>query len=174
MTSEEQYEQYMTLHRDFSQAYSKVYKHVMDFYPLPQKFIKDAAPEIDSYVEKFSAIEKAPDQRDSFEDFFYFAKNFKEFAANANGVFEEYKGLHGESGNYIKTIFKLKERHRSSHDEPEEYVRLIPVLNKLIGGFKDVKQKTDEAAKNLQQLQSEWGSLKEKMNVAKKSNAWPL
>jgi len=162
MTAAEQYEQYMVLHRDFSDTYTKVYKHVMDFYPLPQKFIQVAAPEIDSYVEKFAVHQNEPDESDSFQHLFYFAKNFKDFAADANGVFEEYKGLHGESDNYIKAIFKLKEKNHTGA-EVVEYVQLIPVLNKLIDGFKVVKQKTDEAAKNLQLLQTEWGSIKQKI-----------
>ena len=169
MTSEEQYQQYLALHRNFSESYSQVYKHVMDFYPQPQKFIKEAAPEIDSYVERFSAYRTRVAGEESFQQFFYFAKSFKEFATETNGVFEEYQGLHGESGNYIKTIFKLKEKGYGDTEDSTQYVELIPVLSKLIGGFEHVEKKTEEAAKRLQQLQSEWGNIKTKMSPT----SWP-
>jgi hypothetical protein len=160
MTPEEEYEQYMRLHRNFSETYTTVYKHVMDFYPLPQKFIQEAAPKVESYVEDFWDHKNAPPENDSFREIVFFARNFKEFAANANNVFEEYKGLHGQSGNYIKAIFRLKEKSVAGGDD---YAKLIPVLNKLIDGFEEVKQKTDKAAKDLQKLQMEWSSLSEKM-----------
>jgi len=172
MTTEEKYQQYKLLHKNFSDTYAKVYKHVMDFYPQPQKFIREATPQIDSYIDKFSDYHHPPDKDDSFEDVVYFARNFKDFASNANGMFEEYKGLHTESGNYIKTIFKLKEKNADTLEGSADYIRLIPVLSKLITGFERIKQKTDEAAKNLCQLQAEWGSLKEKMNPDKPT-IWP-
>jgi len=164
MTTEEEYEQYLVLHRNFSDTYAQVYKHVMDFYPLPQKFIKEATPELDGYIEKFWAHENSPVEGESFRNLVFFAKNFREFANNANGIFEEYQGLHGESGKYIKTIFKLKEKIPAGVNASNEYTRLVPVLKKLITGFEQIKQKTEKTAKNLQLLQAEWGSLKSKMN----------
>jgi hypothetical protein len=169
MTPEEQYEQYMKMHRDFSQSYAVVYKQVMDFYPLPQKFIKEAEPEIDGQIEKLWTCRNNPTAEDTFHDFIYFAKNFKDFAGMANTIFEEYTELRNESGNYIKTVFRLKEKNYEDNCVKDEYAELIPVLHKLIGGFNEVKQKTEEAARNLLKLQREWTSLKEKMDPAKGS-----
>ena len=164
MTPEEQYEQYMKMHRNFSQSYAIVYKQVMDFYPLPQKFIQEAAPEIDGQIEKFWESRNNPTDEESFRHFFHFAKNFKEFAGIANSIFEDYKDLRNESGNYIKTVFRLKEKNPTDHSGTDDYVELIPLLGKLMMRFQEVKQKTDEAAKRLSKLQCEWGSIKEKMN----------
>ena len=160
MIPEEEYEQYMKLHRRFSETYTTVYKYVMDFYPQPQKFIQEAAPKVESYVEDFWDHKNAPPENGSFRELVFFAQDFKEFAANANNVFEEYKVLHSQSGNYIKTIFRLKEKSEANCND---YAKLIPELNKLITGFDQVKQKTDMAAKELQKLQIEWGSLSGKM-----------
>jgi hypothetical protein len=161
MAPQEQYEQYLLLHRGFSETYSKVYKQVTDFYPLPQKFILEAAPEIDGYVEGFWEHKNDPHESDSFRDLVFFANNFQAFTLHANHVFNEYKELHSESDRYIKTIFRLKEKKLA---DVSDYAQLVPVLNKLITGFQQVKQKTDEAAKKLRQLQADWGSIKEKMN----------
>ena len=162
MTPEEEYEHYMTLHRSFSEAYTTVYKHVMDFYPQPQKFIQEAAPKVDDYVEDFWDHKNALHENSSFRTLVFFAQNFKKFAENANNVFEEYKVLHSQSGNYIKTIFRLKEKNV---EDCNDYAKLIPTLNKLITGFEEVKQKTDKAAKELEKLQMEWRHLSEKMNA---------
>ncbi len=170
----DEYEQYIMLHRDFSKAYSQVYKHVMEFYPLPQKFIKEAKPEIDTYVEKFAVDPGDPEKHDTFDNLLYFARNFKDFAAHANEVYEEYKGLHGESGEYIKSVFRLKEKCNGPDHGDSEFAKLIPALNKLIGGFKRVEQKTNEAARNLQQLQSDWRKLKENIDPENRGTAWPL
>jgi regulator of replication initiation timing len=164
MTPEEDYNQYMQLHRNFSETYTMVYRHVMDFYPLPQKFIQEAAPKVDSYVEDFWTHKNAPPENSSFRELVFFAQSFKQFATEANNVFEEYKGLHGQSNKYMKAIFSLKQNTNAGADE---YAKLIPVLNKLITGFEDVKQKTEKAAKKLQKLQMEWTSLKEKMSSNK-------
>jgi hypothetical protein len=166
MSPQEQYDQYLKLHRDFSQSYAVVYKQVMDFYPLPQKFIQEATPEIDLQIEKFWECRNNPTEEESFRSFVHFAQNFREFAGTANNIFEEYKGLRGESGDYIKTVFRLKQKNPTGNCA-EEYVELIPVLNRLMNGFKQVKQKTEEAAKNLYKLQNEWGSLRQKINQPK-------
>ena len=167
MTPEEEYDQYLHLHQNFSEEYARVYKHVMDFYPQPQKFIREASPEIDSYIEQFWQNENSSHENEAFRKLVFFANNFKSFATHANSVFEQFKGLHGESGNYIKTVFKLKEKIPPGRNP--EYTRLVPVLKKLISGFEQIKQKTDETANNLRQLQTEWGSLKQKMNPDKPS-----
>jgi hypothetical protein len=174
MTPVEEYEQYEILHRDFSKAYAQVYKHVMDFYPQPQKFIQEATPEIDTYVEKLSATANKQDEEGSFQALFYFAKNFKAFAAEANDVFEEYKGLQGESGSYIKSVFRLKEKNPGNYSGAAEFTKLVPVLNKLIGGFRRIEQKTEENAKAFRQLQNEWRRLKANIGPEKKGTAWPL
>jgi hypothetical protein len=173
MTPEEQYEQYMRMHRDFSQSYAMVYKQVMDFYPLPQKFISEATPEIDNQLEKLWTCRNNPTAEETFHDFIYFAKNFQEFAGTANSIFEEYTELRNKSGDYIKTVFRLKEKNLPDNIGRDEYVELIPVLNKLIGGFNQVKQKTNEIAKNLLKLQSDWLSLKQKM-IPPKGSTPPL
>lgn len=173
MAPDNEYEQYVMLHRDFSKTYSQVYKHIMDFYPLPEKFIHEAAPEIETYIEKLAAGATGPDGDSSFQQLTYFARNVKAFATTANEVFEEYKGLHGESGSYIKKVFRLKELCMDD-DAGDEFARLIPVLKKLIGGFKQIDEKTDQAAKNLQKLQSEWISLKANLGPNKNGTAWPL
>jgi hypothetical protein len=172
MTPREELEQYEMLHRDFSKTYARVYKHVMDFYPQPQEFIKEATPEIDAFVEKLSAGTGKPEMGSSFEALFCFAKHFQTFAAEANDVFDEYKELHTESGTYIKNIFRLREKGPDAGTS--EFARLIPVLSGLIGKIRKIEQRTDEAAKNLCQLQSEWRRIKENMDPAKKGNAWPL
>jgi len=174
MTPGEELAQYETLHRDFSKTYSKVYKHVMDFYPQPQKFIQEATPEIDTYVEKLSANAESPVGGGSFQALFSFARNFKAFAADADAVFEEYKELHSESGNYIKNVFRLKEKSHDAITGASDFARLIPVLNKLITGFKKIERKTDEAERNLQKLQSEWRRLKANIRPEKGGTAWPL
>lgn len=174
MTPEGDYQQFTMLHRDFSKTYSQVYKHVMDFYPEPQKFIQEAKPEIDTYVEKISMQESHPESQHTFKAVLYFATNFKEFADTTNNVFEEYKNLHSESDHYIKDIFKLKERGQDAETHQNEFTKLIPVLNKLITGFKRIEQKTDETAKTFQQLQSEWAKLKTTLHSEGQGTAWPL
>jgi hypothetical protein len=162
MIPEEEYEHYIKLHRRFSETYTTVYKYVMDFYPQPQRFIQEAAPKVECYVEDFWDHKNAPPENGSFRELVFFAQDFKEFAANANNVFEEYKVLHSQSGNYIKTIFRLKEKSEVKRDD---YAKLIPVLSKLITGFEEVKLKTDKAAKELQKLQTEWSALSQKMRT---------
>ncbi len=173
MTPGEEYAQYESLHRDFSKTYMRVYKHVMDFYPLPQKFIQEATPEIDKYVEKLSGA-VGTTEGTSFQALFGFAKNFQAFAADANKVFEEYQGLQAESGRYIKNVFRLNERNQNPADGAPEFAKLIPVLTRLVGGFKSIEQKTNEAARNLQQLQNEWRRLKANTSNEKGGTAWPL
>jgi len=168
------FEQYEQLHRDFSKTYMKVYKHVMDFYPLPQKFIREAAPEIDNYVEKLSAGDASPEGGRSFQALFSFAKDFQAFASDANKVFEEYQELQSESGRYIKTVFKLNERHQSRNEGATEFASLIPVLTRLVGGFQRIEKKTEEAAKNLRQLQNEWRRLKANNIEDRGGTAWPI
>lgn len=164
MTPEEQYHQYLELHRDFSETYSSLYRYILEFYPQPQKFIAEASPEIDHYVKNFSASEQDERVMNSFESLFYFAKHFREFTITANEVFDEYKLLHDASGAYIKRVFRLKEKDKIHNECDSEYAQLIPTLTKLITGFKQVKYKTDAAAQNLQRLQSEWGVVKKKMS----------
>lgn len=174
MTNEEEYEQYIMLHRDFSKTYSQVYKHVMDFYPEPQKFVQETVPEIDTYVKGIAGSAHHPESQGSFQALTYFARNVKELAANANEVFEEYKALHNESGHYIKDIFRLKEKVPDIETNPNEFTKLIPVLKKLISGFKRIERRTDETAKTLQQLQRDWKKLKTNISDEEKGTAWPL
>ena len=174
MANEEEYEQYIMLHRDFRRTYSQVYKHVMDFYPEPQKFIEEAAPEIDTYVKSISNNSPHPESQGSFQTLSSFSRSVKEFAADANEVFEEYKELHSQSGLYIKDVFRLKEKGHDANANPDEFTKLIPLLSKLISGFKRVERKTDETAKTLQQLQSDWRKLKTNISDEKKGSAWPL
>lgn len=160
MYPDERYGLYKSLHHSFSESYVKTGKQVMDFYPAWKNFMDTQGPEISRLVNAFSAAESGEHMNNGFEMLFYFLKDFKEDASAAHNIMNDYTTLCTQSNTYMKKVFMLQEKNQ---DAPtgQVYEQLIPELNSLISGFKDVEQKTHDAMMNLQVIQAEWMKIRE-------------
>jgi hypothetical protein len=163
MTIEEEYNCYRSLHHDFSVSYASLHKHMLDFYPLPKKFIEETGPRIENYVRNYSIKEVNAKKNLSVEMIFYFSGSFSQFAAETVKLFDDYRLLYDESGMYMKRLFKLKESNPGQNPagSAEEYIEMIPGLNALVGGLKSVEEKVCETEKKLAQLEAEWQSIQQ-------------
>jgi hypothetical protein len=145
------YEDYRKAHRDFMKVYKVLYEEVCGFSFLPEKFIQEAEPIIDQYLEKDASTQQLRIGLLAITDFI---NNFYLFMDEATEMFTEHQALAGQTMKYMEKVSFLnrKNQDRYIRDCEEDYVQLIPELNSLRVALNRVKEKVEKTNESLVQL----------------------
>jgi len=156
------YEHYRKAHQDFMKVYKVLYEEVCNFSFLPEKFIQETEPVIDRYLNNISNAEQ---QRIGLQVITDFISNFYLFMDEATEMFTEHQALAGQTMKYMEKVSFLnrKNQDRYIRDCEDDYLQLIPELNKLRDILVEARKKVDKTNHSLNQLKPVWERIKDKI-----------
>jgi hypothetical protein len=157
------YEDYRKAHHEFMRAYKVLYEEVSSFSFLPERFIHEAEPVVDRYLDKKAHGEE---HRIGLQVITDFIDNFYVFMDEATEMFTEHQALAAHTIKYMEKISFLnrKNQDRYIRDCEDDYVQLMPDLNRLKNSLADVKVKVDQTTASLTQLKPVWERIKDKIS----------
>ena len=149
------YDDYRKAHRDFMKVYKVLYEEVCGFSFLPERFIKEAEPIIERYLEKDSNSQELRIGLLAITDFI---NNFYLFMDEATEMFTEHQALAGQTLKYMEKVSFLNRKNQDKFvkDCEEDYIQLIPDLNRLRITLAAVKEKVDQTNESLDHLRPIW------------------
>jgi len=158
------YEDYRKAHHEYMKVYKVLYEEVCSFSFLPEKFIQEAEPVIDQYLNKTSS---SVQQRIGLQVITDFINNFYGFMDEATEMFTEHQALAGQTMKYMEKVSFLnrKNQDRYIRDCEDDYLQLIPDLNRLKDSLTQVREKVDQTSGSLNRLKPVWERIKDKITV---------
>jgi hypothetical protein len=156
------YEDYRKAHRDFMKVYKVLYEEVCGFSFLPERFIKEAEPIIERYLEKDANSQELRIGLLAITDFI---NNFYLFMDEATEMFTEHQALAAQTLKYMEKVSFLnrKNQDRFVKDCEEDYVQLMPDINRLRAALNAVKEKVDQTNESLDHLRPVWERIRDKI-----------
>jgi len=158
------YEDYRNLHHNFIKAYKGLYEEVAGFSLIPEKFVKEAEPVIQKYLDNTSApaVGERKIQLQAITDFI---SKFYEFMDNATEMFVEHQALCDQTVAYMEKVSDLNFRHKGQNlaDFEDDYLQMIPYLEKLNQGLALVQKKESQVARDMAGLRPDWETIKRKI-----------
>ena len=154
------YEDYRRAHHEYMKVYKVLYEDVSNFSLSPERFIQEAEPLIDRYLHKSS--EGSSEQRFSLQVIADFINDFYVFMDDATEMFTEHQALARQTMKYMEKVSFLnrKNQDRFIRDCEDDYLQLMPDLNKLKESLYTVKNKVDRTSTTLTQLRPVWDRIK--------------
>lgn len=158
------YEDYRKAHHDFMKAYKNLYEDVSSFSLLPERFIQQAEPVIDRYLNK--PAPSGSEHRIGLQVISDFINNFYVFMDDATEMFTEHQALAGHTMKYIEKVSFLnrKNQDRYIRDCEDDYLQLMPELENLREILYMVRDKVDTTSRNLDRLKPVWERIKDKIS----------
>jgi len=159
------YDDYQRLHRTYIRAYKQLYEDVAAFSILPERFIHQAEPIIEKYLEDYKLTE-ASDQKQWLRVITDFISRFYEFMDEATEMFTEHQSLADETYAFLQRVSLLEAKYNEdkSRESEQEFVKLIPELHHLATCLKVVREAVDNTSARLQNLEPVWQDIKGKIN----------
>jgi len=156
------YEDYRKAHRDFMKVYKVLYEEVCGFSFLPERFIKEAEPIIERYLEKDANSQELRIGLLAITDFI---NNFYLFMDEATEMFTEHQALAGQTLKYMEKVSFLNRKNQDRYikDCEEDYIQLIPDLNRLRMTLSAVKEKVEQTNESLDHLRPIWERIRDKI-----------
>ena len=157
------YEDYRKAHHDFMKSYKVLYEDVSVFSTLPERFIQEAEPVIDRYLNKVT--DAAEQQKIGLQAITDFISNFYVFMDDATEMFTEHQALAGHAMRYLEKVSFLnrKNQDRYIRECEDDYLQLMPELNDLREILYMVRDKVDTTSKDLNRLKPIWERIKDKI-----------
>jgi hypothetical protein len=156
------YEDYRNAHRDFMKTYKVLYEEVSGFSLLPERFIHEAEPLIDRYLDNNTNTQQLRIGLMAITDFI---NNFYVFMDEATEMFTEHQALAGQTMKYMEKVSFLNRKNQDCYirDCEDDYVQLIPELNNLRIALARVKEKVDQTNESLNHLKPIWDRIRDKI-----------
>ncbi len=157
------YEDYRKSHYDFMKAYKLLYEDVSSFSLLPERFIQQAEPIIDNYLNR--PTDSGNDQKMGLQVITEFITNFYVFMDDATEMFTEHQALAGQTMKYIEKVSFLNRKNQDCYirECEDDYVQLMPELNRLKEILYSVRDKVDSTGNHLNRLKPVWERIKDKI-----------
>ena len=157
------YEDYRKAHHEYMKVYKVLYEEVCGFSFLPEKFIQEAEPVIDRYLNKPSDA----DQKIGLQVITYFISNFYACMDEATEMFTEHQALAGQTMKYMEKVSFLNRKNQDKYirDCEDDYLQLMPDLNKLRDSLVLVSEKVYKTSQTLNHLKPVWERIKDKIMV---------
>lgn len=158
------YEDYRKIHYDFMKLYKQLYEDVCRFSLLPEKFIQEAEPVIDTYLNK--SANAASERKLGLQVITDFINNFYIFMDEATEMFTEHQTLTRQTMKYMERVSFLnrKNQDRYIRECEDDYLQLIPELYKLQDNLTLVRDKVDITGRNMNLLKPVWERIKNKIS----------
>ena len=156
------YEDYRKAHTDFMKLYRNLYEEVCGFALIPEKFINEAEPVIDRYLDQ---VEKDDHRNIGIQVIADFINNFYVFMDETTEMFTEHQALAGQTMRYMERVAFLnrKNQKRFIRDCEDDYLQLIPELTRLKETLLQVKEKVDQTTETLDSLKPVWEKIRQRI-----------
>ena len=156
------YEDYRKAHNEFMKLYRGLYNEVCGFSLIPEKFIQEAEPVIDRYLDKVAGESQRSIGLEVIADFI---NNFYVFMDDATEMFTEHQALAGQTMKYMERVAFLnrKNQKRYIRDCEDDYLQLMPELSRLKDSLTQVKDKVDQTTETLDSLKPVWERIRHKI-----------
>jgi hypothetical protein len=160
------YDDYRKMHHHFIRSYKILYEEVAGFSLLPEKFVKDAEPIIQRYLDTTDSPAEG-ERRIQLQAITDFISRFYEFMDNATEMFVEHQALCDQTVAYMEKVGHLNYKHQGENpaDFEEDYIPLIPYLERLNENVAVVKKKENQVVRDLASLRPDWETIKEKIRA---------
>jgi hypothetical protein len=152
------YQRYLNLHQDFNQEHKIISKRITDMYQLPKRFMEQNEKAIQKcFSEK--AQDGVPHHAElspsSVRDFLFVVEDFK---LQTMELFFEHRVHIDKCTSYIMKVSELQAKYEGE----EEFVKLVPQLDDLRTGLKDLLTKAEVMVVNLDQIEKRWERISSK------------
>ena len=155
------YDDYRRLHYEFLHSYKTLYENVGGFVTLPEKFIKQAEPVIEKYLQKDFQLLYSADKKLRVQVITDFINRFYEFIDEVTEMFIVHQSLSEQALEYLDRVSVLNRKSDNrvvGYEEP--YVKLIPELQNLLKTLRLAKEKADLTLVQLDSLKPVWEKIK--------------
>lgn len=162
------YQNYHLTHSNFVEAYKMVNEYVTELYKLPKQFLDETEGTINLLTQKHFTP-KSPSANDkSLRIVLDFIDQLDAFTMHTIALFNEHSNHIDQAEVYMRKAVKVQAavNHKNVGLLATEYNRLIPEVNQLLEGLKTIKIKADETLVWLEQLETEWEVLQQKVKNA--------
>ncbi len=162
------YEQYHLTHSNFIEAYRMVNEYVTELYRLPKQFLDETEGAINAVSNKHFTP-KSPSSNDkSMRVVVEFMDQLDEFTMHTINLFNEHMKHIEATEVYMKKVIILDTQNAGNKAVAKagEYSRLIPEVNNLMDGLKDIKVRADETLSWLERLEMNWGDIQVQIKSA--------
>lgn len=149
----ETYETYCLRHDVFIGEYKMLYDDVAVFSALPEKFIDEADPVIQQFIESIKDEKTRAVDQERLKAITAFIERFYVFTDNATAMFEEHQIMADQTILYLQDVIKVK---KTSANFNQTFAQLIPVLEKLEMALTSLQLKVDYLKVELGMLKPVW------------------
>ena len=166
MTSISKYEDYSTLHNDFSEDYQEINKYVLGLYAYPKKIIDETAPALDRFIREYS-VPGTPRSHDlSTKAIFEFISQVDVFTAETVELFNEHKLHVNCCAAYMKKVVEIEQKQDTNLDAEcaDDYIKLVPYVLNLRNQLTRLKRKADNMIARLTKLELRWVRIKARVD----------
>jgi hypothetical protein len=158
-------EQYHLTHSNFVEAYRMVNEYVTELYRLPKQFIDETEGAINAASAKHFTP-KSPSSTDkSMRVVIDFMDQLDSFTMHTINLFNEHMKHIEATEVYMKKVILLDTQSKPA-ELAGEYSSLLPEVNRLMDGLKDIKLKADDTLDWLEKLEVNWSDVQVKIKNA--------
>jgi len=155
---------YQSLYNDFTVAYVNVHVVRREFYPLAKKLVERTEPELNTYLEKVSGGANQQTNFEAHEQLVRYMGQFDDFTLIANRMFSDLQMMLDKSDAYMNKMLERKTNPNKPADDPTVfYKELMPELDQLVNGLKQISERAALLESKMQKLETEWEKTKEKI-----------
>ncbi|HLP21882.1 MAG TPA: hypothetical protein VK174_16325 [Chitinophagales bacterium] len=154
-------EQYHFTHSNFVEAYKMVNEYVTELYRLPKRFLEETEGTMNALTNKHFAP-KAPSANDTnMRVVVEFMDQLDEFTMNTIDLFNDHMKHIDATEAYMKKAVALESPTVGIIENPDAqvYSQLIPEVEQLLGGLKEIKQRADDTLGWLEELEVNWETI---------------
>ena len=162
-TSNTPYSNYLQLQQSFNEDYKCINKQILALYQLPKKFIEQNEKNIKEFVKQKSQQNIPHHVELSVCGLRDFAFELEDFKLQTMQLFFEHRGYIDRCTAHMMKLSELKQKS-GSFDSSEctvDYLELIPELNGMSIGLKDIWLKARSMAVRLQKIKIRWERIKQ-------------
>lgn len=161
-------ENYQLTHSNFVEAYKMVNDYVTELYRLPKQFLDETEGTMNMITSKHFTP-KSPSANDkSMRVVADFMDQLDEFTMHTIGLFNEHMKHIDETEAYMKKVMTIESKVNFTDEEgfAAEYQPLLPQVNSLMKGLKEIKERADDTLAWLEKLEIKWEDIQSNIKNA--------
>ena len=162
------YENYYLTHTNFVEAYKMVNDYVTELYRLPKRFLDETEGTMNLITSKHFTP-KSPSENDKSMRFVAeFMDQLDEFTVHTIDLFNDHISHIEATEAYMKKVMALEAKGQSNGNDEiaRQSVELVPTINTLMAGLKNIKERADDTLAWLEKLEVRWEDVQEKVRSA--------
>ena len=156
------YDDYRKAHHTFIRAYKNLYEEVAGFSLLPERFINEASPIIERFIEKTEYAPPSIEKKIHMQVIRDFVSRFYDFIDEATELFTEHQALADQAIAYMEKVSFINQRNTGKQptEAEQDYLVLLSDLDRLTIGLKVVREQVDITCADLENIKPVWEKIR--------------